>query len=65
MDRIQDATTTISGNDRLDLIGRLGGGAGLAFQGSVKVIHERGRLDTFPERIAIEKADAVTLVLAA
>jgi alpha-L-fucosidase 2 len=65
IDRAQEAVTTIAGLDRLDLVGALAGGTGLGFQASVKVIPERGRLDTFPERILVENADAVTLVVAA
>ena len=65
IDRAQDATTTITGNDRLDLIGGLAGGAGLGFQASVKVIPDGGRLDAFPERLLVDHANAVTLIVAA
>jgi alpha-L-fucosidase 2 len=65
MDRSQDATTEIAGRDRLDLVGSLGGGKGLSFQASVKVVPEGGRLETFPERILVDGASAVTLVVAA
>jgi alpha-L-fucosidase 2 len=65
IDRLQDATTTIAGNDRLDLVGGLDGGRGLSFQASVKIVREGGTLESFPERILVDKANAVTLVLAA
>jgi alpha-L-fucosidase 2 len=65
IDRAQDATTAISGTDRLDLVGTLGGGKGLAFQASVQVIADGGRLDAFPERLLVENANAVTLLVAA
>ena len=65
MDRAQDAVTRIVGKDRLDLEGALGGGKGLAFKASAKVTVESGTVDTFPERIWIENANAVTIVLAA
>ena len=65
MDRPQDAVTSVVGTDRLDLVGRLACEKGLAFQASLKILNESGTRETFPERIAVEKADAVTLVLAA
>jgi alpha-L-fucosidase 2 len=65
MDRSQDAPTRIVGNDRIDLDGVLAGGKGLAFKASAKVIPEGGSLDTYPERIAVEKADALTIIFAA
>jgi alpha-L-fucosidase 2 len=64
MDRAQDAVTHIQGKDRLDLDGALAGGKGLAFKASAKVIVDGGTLDTFPERISVDNADAVTLILA-
>lgn len=65
IDRIQDATTEVAGNDRLDLVGHLAGGRGLAFQASVKIIPEGGTIDAFQERMTVDKANAATLVLAA
>jgi alpha-L-fucosidase 2 len=65
IDRVQDATTEIAGQDRLDLVGQLGGGRGLAFQASVKILPEGGRTETYIERIAVDGANAATLVLAA
>ena len=65
IERSQDATTQILGNDRLDLVGALAGGKGLAFQGTVKVLPEGGKLVTFPERILIDGVSAVTLLIAA
>jgi alpha-L-fucosidase 2 len=65
IDRSQDSTTEIEGTDRLNLLGHLAGGKGLAFQASVKVIPDGGTLETFPERIAILNANAATLVIAA
>jgi alpha-L-fucosidase 2 len=65
MDRSQDAPTRIAGNDRIDLDGALAGGKGLSFKASAKLVPESGTLDTFPERIAVDKADALTIVFAA
>ena len=65
IDRPQDATTDVVGNDRLNLAGSLGGGRGLSFLASVKILAEGGRLDPFPERIYAENANAVTLIIAA
>jgi alpha-L-fucosidase 2 len=65
LDRLQDATTEIEGSDQLNLVGDLGGGKGLAFQASLKVVPEGGSLETFPERILVQGANAVTLVIAA
>jgi alpha-L-fucosidase 2 len=65
IERTQDATTEVVGNNRLDLVGSLGGGKGLAFRASVMVVPEGGRLDPFPERIFTERADAVTLIITA
>jgi alpha-L-fucosidase 2 len=65
IERSQDAVTEIVGNNRLNLVGVLGGGKGLSFQASVLVVPEGGKLDAFPERIYVEKANAVTLIIAA
>ena len=47
------------------MIGGLGGGTGLRFQASAKVIADGGRLDTYPERILVENATTATIVLTA
>ena len=65
LDRSQDTVTTVVAPDRMDLVGGLGGGKGLAFQASLKILAEGGRLEPFVERIAVDGADAVTLVVAA
>ena len=65
IDRPQDATTEVAGNDRLNLVGALGGGTGLPFLASVKILADGGRLDAYPERIYAENANAVTLIVAA
>jgi alpha-L-fucosidase 2 len=65
IDRPQDATTTAVGDDRLDLAGRLSCENGIAFQSSVKILHEGGTLEALPERIEVDKADSVTLLVAA
>jgi alpha-L-fucosidase 2 len=65
IERSQDASTEVTADDRLTLKGALGGGRGLAFQAAVKVIPEGGRLDSFPERILADKANAVTLIVTA
>ena len=65
IDRPQDATTQIASNDRLNLVGGLGGGTGMAFLASVKVVADGGRLDAYPERISAERANAVTILVAA
>jgi alpha-L-fucosidase 2 len=64
LDRPQDAQTEVVSPERIDMTGRLGAD-GLSFQASLKVSAEGGRLEADPERVAVEKADAVTLVLAA
>ena len=65
IDRQQDATTEVAGNDRLNLIGGLAGGKGLAFLASVKILADGGRLDAYPERIYAQGANTVTLIVAA
>jgi alpha-L-fucosidase 2 len=65
MDRPQDAVTTTIGDDRLDMIGCIACGRGPSFQASLKVIPSGGRVEGFPERIFVDGANAVTLVLAA
>jgi alpha-L-fucosidase 2 len=65
IDRLQDATTEVAGNDRLNLAGALGGGKGLSFLASVKILADGGTLEAYPERIYAERANAVTLVVAA
>lgn len=65
VDRLQDATTEIEGNDRLNLVGHLAGGKGLAFRAAVKILPQGGTLRTFPERVLVQDADAVTLIVAA
>jgi alpha-L-fucosidase 2 len=65
IDRPQDATTEVEGNDRLNLVGALAGGRGLSFVASVKILADGGRLESYPERIYAENANAVTLIVAA
>ena len=65
IDRPQDATTEVAGNDRLNLVGALAGGKGLSFLASVKILADGGRLEAYPERIYAENANAVTLIVAA
>ena len=65
IDRPQDATTEVAGNDRLNLVGVLGGGKGLSFLASVKILADEGTLDAYPERIYAQNANAITLIVAA
>ena len=65
IDRQQDARTEIVGADRLNLVGHLAGGKGLAFLASVNVIAEGGTQETFPERILVDGANAATIIVAA
>ena len=65
IDRPQDATTEVAGNDRLNLVGALAGGKGLSFLASVKILADGGRLEAYPERIFAEQTNAVTLIVAA
>jgi len=65
IDRPQDAATEVSGHDRLNLVGALGGGKGLSFLASVKILADGGRLEAYPERIYAQKANALTLIVAA
>ena len=64
MDRLQDAQTTIEGDDRLEMAGALEAGKGLSFHATAKVSSD-GSHDTFPERIAVENATNVTIVIGA
>jgi alpha-L-fucosidase 2 len=65
IDRPQDAVTQIAADDRLDLVGQLACEKGVAFRASVKILNDGGTRESFPERVQVDKADAVTLVLAA
>jgi alpha-L-fucosidase 2 len=65
IDRPQDATTEVVGDDRLNLVGSLAGGKGLSFLASVKILTEGGRLDAYPERIHAQNTNAATLIVAA
>ncbi len=65
IDRPQDATTEVASNDRLNLAGGLGGGKGMSFLASVKVLADGGKLEAYPERIYAERANAMTLVVTA
>src|SRR5688572_22027001 len=64
MDRLQDAVTSIDGDDRLEMAGALDGGKGLRFHATAKVLSD-GTRDTFPERIAVENASAITILIGA
>jgi alpha-L-fucosidase 2 len=65
MERSQDASTEINGDDRLDLTGALAGGKGLTFRASAKILAPAARLDVFPERISVEGGTSATIVVAA
>jgi alpha-L-fucosidase 2 len=65
IDRPQDATTQVAGDDRLNLVGALGGGKGLSFLASVKILADGGKLEAYPERIYAQNANALTLIVAA
>ncbi|HUG54827.1 MAG TPA: glycoside hydrolase N-terminal domain-containing protein, partial [Vicinamibacteria bacterium] len=65
IDRPQDATTRVAAADRLDMAGRLACEQGLRFQASVKVVPEGGTLEDYPERIVVDGANAVTVLVAA
>jgi alpha-L-fucosidase 2 len=65
IDRPQDATTEVAGNDRLNLVGALAGGKGLSFLASVKLLADGGTLEAYPERIYTSHANALTLVVSA
>jgi alpha-L-fucosidase 2 len=65
IDRPQDATTEVAGNDRLNLVGGLAAGKGLSFLASVKLLADGGRLEPYPERIYAENANAIVFVVAA
>ena len=64
MDRLQDAVTAIEGSDRLEMAGVLDGGRGMRFHATARVISD-GAHDTFPERILVENASAVTILIGA
>ena len=65
IDRPQDATTEVAADDRLNLVGALGGGKGLSFLASVKILADGGKLDAYPERIYAQNANAITVLVAA
>ena len=65
IDRPQDAATEVAGDDRLNLVGALGGGKGLSFLASVKILNEGGRREAFPERILTERANALSIIVSA
>ena len=65
IDRQQDATTEVAADDRLNLAGALGGGRGLSFLASVKLLADGGTLDAYPERIHVQNANALTLIVTA
>ncbi|HET9467601.1 MAG TPA: glycoside hydrolase family 95 protein [Vicinamibacterales bacterium] len=65
IDRQQDATTEVAADDRLNLVGALGGGKGLSFLASVKLLADGGTLGAYPERIYAQNANALTLIVAA
>ena len=64
MDRLQDAVTVVEGTDRLEMAGALDGGNGVRFHAAAKVVSD-GTHDTFPERILVENASAVTILIGA
>ena len=63
IDRQQDATTEVAAADRLNLVGALGGGKGLSFLASVKLLADGGTLDAYPERLYAQNANALTLIV--
>jgi len=65
IDRPQDAVTRIPSADRLDLVGQLACDKGLGFRASVKIVNEGGTVEAFPERVQVDKANTVTLFVAA
>ena len=65
MDRSQDATTQIAGNDRLDLVGGLARRDGALVSGVRKGVADGGSSTRFPERILVENATSATIVLTA
>jgi alpha-L-fucosidase 2 len=64
LNRERDATTTAAG-DSLIMQGRLDGGSGLKFQSTLKALAEGGSVKAQGDRLVINKADAVTLLVAA
>jgi alpha-L-fucosidase 2 len=65
IDRPQDARTEVASNDRLNLVGGLAAGKGMAFLASVKILADGGKLEAYPERIHAERATAITFLVAA
>jgi alpha-L-fucosidase 2 len=65
IDRQQDATTEVASTDRLNLVGGLSGGKGLAFLASVKLVPEGGKLEAYPERLYAQGANAMTIIVSA
>jgi alpha-L-fucosidase 2 len=65
IDRQQDATTEVASSDRLNLVGGLSGGKGLAFLASVKLVPDGGTLEAYPERLYARGANAMTIIVSA
>ncbi len=64
LDRSQQWKTEAVGPDRLVMSGATNGGKGMKFQAHLKMIPQGGKLSIEGNRLAIDKADAVTLLLA-
>jgi alpha-L-fucosidase 2 len=62
--RSQEAETWVSGDDHLVLRGACNCGKGMKFEAHLKAIAEGGTLRAEGKRLVIEKADAVTLLVA-
>jgi alpha-L-fucosidase 2 len=65
MDREKDASTTATAPNRLALRGQCDGGKGMRFQATLLAQVEGGNTEASVDRLTIQSADAVTLVLAA
>ena len=63
--RQQDAVSEVVAPERMELAGALAGGKGLAFHASLRILADGGRYEPFLERIAVEGANAATLLIAA
>ena len=65
LDRLQDARTETAGTEALHLVGHLNAGNGLAFHAALSIVRQGGRVEAFPERLFVQDADSVTIVLGA
>ena len=63
MDRPQESETVAAGTDGLVLRGTTNGGTGMKFEAHLKVVPQGGTVSVDGNRLAVDKADSVVLLL--